>query len=187
MSFHESPKVYTAQKMTFYIKDFFSKCHQIRNILWIWSHLLKRSLNGKRHFLCSVNLLSPVVLIVVITLYSSQTNHSFFYIILARNHWETKANVHIIRVFNKLIYYSFVIQFCHYQTDVKTKNMLPRIAPYMSILKRRILMSAFFKSPFNYCPLVWMCHSQISNSKINRLYETFLRIKQTGKHHLNTF
>ena len=29
----------TAQK----IKDFFSKCDQIRNILWIWSHLLKKS------------------------------------------------------------------------------------------------------------------------------------------------
>ena len=34
----------TAQKMKFFIKDFFSKCDQIRRFLWIWSHLLKRSL-----------------------------------------------------------------------------------------------------------------------------------------------
>ena len=35
----------TAQKMKFFIKDdFFSKCDQIRSILLIWSHLLKRSL-----------------------------------------------------------------------------------------------------------------------------------------------
>ena len=34
----------TAQKMKFSIKDFFSKCDQIRRKLWIWSHLLKKSL-----------------------------------------------------------------------------------------------------------------------------------------------
>ena len=34
----------TAQKMEFSIKDFFSKCDQIRNFLWIWSHLLQKSL-----------------------------------------------------------------------------------------------------------------------------------------------
>ena len=34
----------TAQKMTFSIKDFFSKCDQIRRKLQIWSHLLKKSL-----------------------------------------------------------------------------------------------------------------------------------------------
>ena len=41
------PKVwyfYTAQKMKFSIKDFFSKCQQIRSFLRIWSHLLKKSL-----------------------------------------------------------------------------------------------------------------------------------------------
>ena len=30
--------------MKFYIKDFFSKCDQIRSFLRIWSHLLKKSL-----------------------------------------------------------------------------------------------------------------------------------------------
>ena len=34
----------TAQKMDFSIKDFFSKCAQIRRKLGIWSHLLKESL-----------------------------------------------------------------------------------------------------------------------------------------------
>ena len=34
----------TAQKMKFFIKDFFSKCDQIRSILRIWSNLLKKSL-----------------------------------------------------------------------------------------------------------------------------------------------
>ena len=35
---------YTAQKMKFSIKDFFSKCDQIHSFLRIWSHLLKKSL-----------------------------------------------------------------------------------------------------------------------------------------------
>ena len=35
---------YTAQKMKFSIKDFFSKCDQIRSSLRIWSHLPKKSL-----------------------------------------------------------------------------------------------------------------------------------------------
>ena len=34
----------TAQKMKFSIKDFLSKCDQIRRKLWIWLHLLKKSL-----------------------------------------------------------------------------------------------------------------------------------------------
>ena len=35
--------VYTAQKIKFSIKDFFSKCDQIRRKLRIWSRLLKKS------------------------------------------------------------------------------------------------------------------------------------------------
>ena len=34
----------TAQKMKFSIKDFFSKCDQIRSFIGIWSHLLKKFL-----------------------------------------------------------------------------------------------------------------------------------------------
>ena len=37
-------------------------------------------------------------------------------------------------------------------------------------------MNAFFNSQFNYCPLIWMCHSHENNNKINRLHERCLRI-----------
>ena len=41
------------KKMKFSIEDFFSKCDQIRRNLWIWSHLLKKSL--KENFIfCTV-------------------------------------------------------------------------------------------------------------------------------------
>ena len=38
-----SSETFTAQKMKFSIKDFFSRCDQIRGFLRIWSHLLKKS------------------------------------------------------------------------------------------------------------------------------------------------
>ena len=48
----------TAQKMKFAIKDFFSKCDQIRRKLRTWSHLLKKSLmENFFFFFCSVTII----------------------------------------------------------------------------------------------------------------------------------
>ena len=46
--------IITAQKMKFFIKDFFSKCDQIRSFLRIWSHLLKKSLMKTSFFVQSI-------------------------------------------------------------------------------------------------------------------------------------
>ena len=53
----------TAQKMKLSIKDFFSKCDQIRCFLLIWSHLLKKSLMENFIFLCSACYLISAVLL----------------------------------------------------------------------------------------------------------------------------
>ena len=45
---------HTAQNIKFSIKDFFSKCDQIRRKLQIRSHLLKKFLMKNFHFLYSV-------------------------------------------------------------------------------------------------------------------------------------
>ena len=42
--YEQSCKNDCKKKMKFSIKDFFSKCDLIRSFLWIWSHLLKKSL-----------------------------------------------------------------------------------------------------------------------------------------------
>ena len=47
----------TAQKIKFAIKDFFSKCDQIRKKLRIWSHLLRKSLMENFIF-CAIFLLT---------------------------------------------------------------------------------------------------------------------------------
>ena len=49
----ELEKPLTAQKMKFSIKDFFSKCDQIRRFPRIWSHLLQKSLTENLIF-CAV-------------------------------------------------------------------------------------------------------------------------------------
>ena len=43
-------QIFTAQKMKFYIKGFFSKCDQIRRKLVTFAEEI---FNGKLHFLCS--------------------------------------------------------------------------------------------------------------------------------------
>ena len=45
---------HTAQKMKFSIKDFFSKCDEIPRKMWIWPHLLKKSLM-ENLFFCTVS------------------------------------------------------------------------------------------------------------------------------------
>ena len=74
---------------------------------------------------------------------------------------------------------------CHLENILqkasKKVDVLARITPYMSILKRKLLMNSFFTSQFNYCPLAWMCHSRTMNNKINRLNERCLRIVHSDK------
>ena len=51
----------------------------------------------------------------------------------------------------------------------------------MGIRKRPILINTFFKSQFNYYPLIWMCCNQSLNNKIERLHELSLRIVYSNK------
>ena len=52
--------VFTAQKMKFSIKDFFSKCDKIR----IWTHLLKKSLMENFIFCVVIQIRVPVLKII---------------------------------------------------------------------------------------------------------------------------
>ena len=55
-------------------------------------------------------------------------------------------------------------------------SVMARIARYLSVHKRKVLMKTFFESLFNYCPLIWMFCDRSLNSKINALHERALRI-----------
>ena len=60
-------------------------------------------------------------------------------------------------------------------------NALVRLAPFMNVDKKRMIMKAFIESQFGYCPLVWMFHSRSLNNKINRIQERALRITHNDK------
>ena len=55
-------------------------------------------------------------------------------------------------------------------------NALARVAHYMNLAQRRLIMNAFIFSQFGYCPLVWMFHSRkLKNCTIN-IHDCALRI-----------
>ena len=51
-----------------------------------------------------------------------------------------------------------------------------RIANYMDLPKRKVLMKAFITSQVSYCPLIWMFHSRTLNNRINNIHERALRL-----------
>ena len=85
------------------------------------------------------------------------------------------------KFYYKITFNSHVSDLC--KNASRKINVLARVAPYMSISKRHVLIKQCFnnKSQFNYCPLVWMCHSRINRAKINRLQERCLRIIYNDK------
>ena len=58
----------------------------------------------------------------------------------------------------------------------KKIHALARVSKYMSQSKRKLIMNAFIKSQFGYCPLVWMFHSRGLNNRINKIHERALRL-----------
>ena len=64
-------------------------------------------------------------------------------------------------------------------------HTLARVAPYMNVQKRRIIMKSFVTSRFEYCPLIWMFHSRRLNNEINSIHKRALRI--TYQDHISTF
>ena len=75
---------------------------------------------------------------------------------------------------NELTFHKHITSLCS-KANQKL-SALARIAKYMTIDKRKILLNSFVTAQFNYCPLIWMCHSRTLNNKINRIHERALRI-----------
>ena len=80
---------------------------------------------------------------------------------------------------NKLKFDKHIENIC--QKANRKLNALARVTNYMELPKRHILMNAFFKAHFNYCPIVRMFRSRSLNNKINRLQERCLRIIYNDK------
>ena len=55
------------------------------------------------------------------------------------------------------------------------------VSKYLTQEKLRILLKSFIESQFNYCPLIWMCHSKKMHNRINKLHERALRLVYKDK------
>ena len=66
------------------------------------------------------------------------------------------------------------LKFTDHIDEIYKKGWLARIASYMGIRKRRNIMNAFFKSQFNYCPLMWMCCNRSLNLVSSIFYQIFV-------------
>ena len=59
-----------------------------------------------------------------------------------------------VKFYRKLSFDDHISELC--KKTSKNINALSRVALYMNISKRHILVDAFFKSQFSYCPFVWI-------------------------------
>ena len=79
-----------------------------------------------------------------------------------------------ITIDSELTFHKHIISLCS-KTNQKL-SALARIAKYLTIDKRKILLNSFITAQFNYCTSIRMCHSRTLNNKINRIQEQALKI-----------
>ena len=75
---------------------------------------------------------------------------------------------------NKLTFNEHVSSLCKKATQ--KLHALIRVSRFMNTDKKRVIMKSFITSHFNYCPLIWMLHSRLLNTRINKIHERALRI-----------
>ena len=59
---------------------------------------------------------------------------------------------------------------------------LARIAKYMDIKKRRMLMKDFVSTQYSNCPLIWMLHSRKMEHRINSIHKRALKLNYQNFH-----
>ena len=87
-----------------------------------------------------------------------------------------------VKINNKLNFDTHVKGLCKKANN--KLRALARAAPYMSLEKKKLLISSFFNAQFDYCPLVWMLHSRSNSNKIKHLHKRCLRLIYNDKSHL---
>ena len=95
---------------------------------------------------------------------------------IANTKREKLLGVHLNRV---LLHDYHISQIC--EKASRKVCALARVTSGMRLSKKHTLMNAFLNSQFNYCPLIWMCHSRENNNKINRLHKRCIRIIYNDK------
>ena len=100
-------------------------------------------------------------------------------IMIANSEGEQVIETHSVKLLgsdidSKLSFNTHLNTMCHKASN--KLNALSRQCALLPFFRRKILLNAFITSQFNYCPLVWMCHSREINNRINNIHYRALRI-----------
>ena len=79
-----------------------------------------------------------------------------------------------IIIHNRLTFSSHIRELC--KKASQKISALSRISNQLNDFEKTLLWNAVVKSQFNYCPLVWIFCSRISNSMIDRVHERALLV-----------
>ena len=79
-----------------------------------------------------------------------------------------------VTIVSRLAFKERVACICFYAN--RKDHALTTVSTFMSLQKCRILMRSLIALQFNYCPIVWMCHTKNLNNKVNHIYERALCI-----------
>ena len=74
---------------------------------------------------------------------------------------------------NKFDFDEYVTSLCRKASQ--KLNALARVAFYMNLSQRRLMINVLIFSQFGYCPLVWMFHGRKLNNSIKNIHERALR------------
>ena len=78
-----------------------------------------------------------------------------------------------VMIGSELTFHDHITRLC---SKANQKRAPARVSKYMTLPKRRLLMSSYITSQFNYCPVVWMILNRKLNKKISKVHEKALRI-----------
>ena len=114
----------------------------------------------------------------------SEKNDDYFITIGNECVWNS-TNEKILGVYfdNNLSFNTHLNKLC--KKASQKLHALARVSTFMSFNQRKIIMNAFIQSQFSYCPLLWMCHSRIIHTQINKIHERALKIVYND--HISSF
>ena len=84
------------------------------------------------------------------------------------------TNFKLLITDSSLSFESRITNLC--KTVSQKLHALARIANYMDVPKRKVLMKSFITSQISYCPLAWMLHRRTLNNRINNIHKRALRL-----------
>ena len=112
---------------------------------------------------------------LAILLYKKKNNHTQEIINIDNKVVEVKLSVKLpgVRVDAELNFNLHIANIC--RSEASQLNALIRLRKFLGFEEKKVLISSYFNSNLNYCPLVWMLSHAKSLKKVEALQKRALR------------